>query len=72
MDTVGPMVAEPAHWEQDLSNFFERRSKRFGRREIQARAMGYVKGLLSPVERKNSWQLAEAREQRDPYSNQHF
>ncbi len=72
MDTVGPMAAERAHWEQELSDFFARISKRFGRREMQARGMEYVKGLLSPVERKNGWQLAEALERRDPYSIQHF
>ena len=32
---------------------------RFGRREPLQRALAYLKGLLSPLERKNGWQLAE-------------
>ena len=32
---------------------------RFHRSEPRRRALDYLKGLLSPVERKNGWQLAE-------------
>ena len=32
---------------------------RFERREPRQRALAYLKGLLSPLERKNGWQLAE-------------
>ena len=32
---------------------------RFRRPEPRRRALEYLKGLLSPVERKNGWQLAE-------------
>ena len=32
---------------------------RFHRSEPRRRALEYLKGLLSPVERKNGWQLAE-------------
>ena len=32
---------------------------RFGRPEPCRRALDYLQGLLSPVERKNGWQLAE-------------
>jgi Holliday junction resolvase-like predicted endonuclease len=31
----------------------------FKRVEVRKRAISYIKGLLSTVERKNSWQLAE-------------
>lgn len=31
----------------------------FERSEPRQRAMAYLRGLLSPAERKNSWQLAE-------------
>jgi hypothetical protein len=31
------------------------------RAEPQQRAMAYLRGLLSPAERKHSWQLAEVR-----------
>ncbi len=33
----------------------------FARSEAVSRAMSYMAGLLSPAERKNSWQLAEIR-----------
>ena len=36
-----------------------RLGKLFPRSETRLRAMGYLKGLLSPCARKNSWQLAE-------------
>jgi hypothetical protein len=32
---------------------------RFRRAEPRRRALAYLRGLLSPVERKNGWQLAE-------------
>ena len=31
----------------------------FARREARHHAWAYIRGLLSPVERKNGWQLAE-------------
>lgn len=43
---------------------------RFVRSEARQRAKEYVKGLLSPVERKNSWQLAEAVGAATPYGLQ--
>ena len=35
-------------------------------------AKKYITGLLSPVERKNGWQLAEARGDKTPYAIQQF
>jgi SRSO17 transposase len=32
----------------------------------------YLRGLLSPVERKNGWQLAEQAGQETPYATQHL
>jgi SRSO17 transposase len=45
---------------------------RFGRVEPRRRAMGYLRGLLAPVERKNGWQLAEAAGDRTPDGVQEF
>src|SRR5438093_5873080 len=43
-------------WQTDV----ERRiGAQFARREVRWRAWAYIRGLLSPVERKNGWQLAE-------------
>ena len=32
----------------------------------------YLRGLLSPVERKNGWQLAEEAGDQTPYATQHL
>jgi SRSO17 transposase len=38
--------------------------------ELRDHAVNYVRGLLEPVERKNSWQLAEQTGYRSPYAFQ--
>ena len=45
---------------------------RFARAEARQRAQAYLRGLLSPVERKNGWQLAEAVGDPTPYALQHL
>ena len=45
---------------------------RFARSEARRRAQTYLRGLLSPVERKNGWQLAEAAGDPTPYATQHL
>ncbi len=44
----------------------------FARSDARERAMAYLAGLLSPAERKNSWQLAEIRGDPNPYGFQHL
>ncbi len=44
----------------------------FARSDVLARAMSYLTGLLSPAERKNSWQLAEISGLANPYGFQHL
>jgi SRSO17 transposase len=44
----------------------------FARREVRGRAWAYIRGLLSPVERKNGWQLAEVNGETTPYGVQHL
>ncbi len=44
----------------------------FARRDAAAHASAYLKGLLSPVERKHGWQLAEAVGDATPYALQHL
>ena len=43
----------------------------FARREARRHAWAYIRGLLSPVERKNGWQLAEVNGDATPYGVQH-
>ena len=45
---------------------------RFVRREARRRAWAYLRGLLSPVERKNGWQVAEVNGDTTPYGVQHL
>jgi SRSO17 transposase len=44
----------------------------FARSEARQRALSYIGGLLSPAERKNSWQLAELNGDLNPYGFQHL
>jgi SRSO17 transposase len=44
----------------------------FARSEACERALAYIAGLLSPAERKNSWQLAEISGDSNPYGFQHL
>jgi SRSO17 transposase len=47
-------------------------SDRFSRAEARERAVNYLRGLLSPVERKNGWQLAEEAGDETPDATQHL
>lgn len=49
-----------AGWAVQFDRLAERLGPRFSRRDLRRRAVGYLRGLLGRVERKNSWQLAEA------------
>ena len=52
-------VAEVARWAKGIEGVHECIAGRFRRPEPRRRALDYLRGLLSPVERKNGWQLAE-------------
>jgi SRSO17 transposase len=44
----------------------------FARSDARERALSYLAGLLSPAERKTSWQLAEINGDPNPYGFQHL
>ena len=46
-------------WAEGIERVHECIAGRFRRPEPRRRALDYLRGLLSPVERKNGWQLAE-------------
>ncbi len=46
-------------WTAQFQDVCERIGPCFARSETRNRAQAYVRGLLSPIERKNGWQLAE-------------
>src|SRR5918995_1596925 len=47
-------------WARDLEALAARIAPRFCRAEPRRRALAYLRGLLSPLARKNGWQLADA------------
>ena len=55
----GDEVAEVTRWAEGIEKVHGCIAGRFRRPEPRRRALDYLKGLLSPVERKNGWQLAE-------------
>lgn len=59
-------------WTRYLDEIAERISLRFSRAEPRHLALHYLRGLLSPTERKNGWQLAETLGHASPYSVQHL
>jgi SRSO17 transposase len=58
-------IAEVVGWAEEFANVHTRIASRFARPEPYERALAYMKGLLSPIARKNGWTLAEhAKEMR--------
>src|SRR5918912_576765 len=55
-----------------LNDIERRLAPYFERAEPRQRAMAFLRGLLSPAERKNSWQLAEVSGDTTPYGLQHL
>ena len=55
----GDEVEAVARWADGIEEMHQRMVGRFRRPEPRRRAVAYLRGLLSPVERKNGWQLAE-------------
>jgi len=61
---------EVVGWAQALVRLHARIASRFARPEPLRRALAYLQGLLSCVERKNGWQLAEHAREATPYGMQ--
>jgi SRSO17 transposase len=59
-----------ARWAGCLDEVHARIAGCFARSEQRQRARAYLQGLLSPIERKNGWQLAEAAGEANPYGYQ--
>ncbi len=68
LDLLDVQVWQTVYWAE-----VERRiGPVFARADTRARARAYLTGLLSPVERKNGWQLAEITGDPNPYGVQHL
>jgi len=63
-------LSELNEWANDFETFHSRFAPLFGRRETREQAVKYLHGLISAVERKNSWQLAEAVGDKTPDASQ--
>jgi len=59
-------------WATAFDALFARIAPRFARQEAREHARAYLQGLLSPVDRKNGWQLAEFVGDQTPYALQHL
>ena len=59
MATSRDEVGEVARWAEGIERVHECIGGRFRRPEPRRRALDYLRGLISPVERKNRWQLVE-------------
>ena len=71
--TPSPLVtslSEVMHWREALRELHARLACHFARPEPYARALRFVEGVLSSVERKNGWQLAEQAREATPYGMQ--
>jgi SRSO17 transposase len=62
--------ADVVSWTAEWVEIQERIGPRFARSEQRQWVRRYVDGLLSPVERKNGWQLAEHAGEARPYGMQ--
>src|SRR5881227_4334815 len=70
-----PLSSSPspeAVWSAAFAEVGERIGPVFARAETRQRAQVYLRGLLSPVERKNGWQLAEEAGEATPYAMQYL
>ena len=59
-------------WERELSSVMTRTAQLFYRRESKRHAEQYLRGLLSPLARKNGWTIAEYVGETEPKALQRF
>ncbi len=67
-----PTAAQVRVWADEVTAVGDRIGRHFARSEPRARAVGYIRGLLSQTERKNGWQLAEHLDDSTPDGVQHL
>ncbi len=59
-------------WTSLFDSLCERIGPCFARSETRERVKAYLRGLLSPIERTNGWQLAEEAGLPTPYAMQYL
>jgi SRSO17 transposase len=70
--TADPTPADAAYWAAELQTVLAHLGRHFARSETRVHLRAYLTGLLSPIERKNGWQLAEHAGDATPYGLQHL
>lgn len=69
---TGTALETLAEWSNLLKSFQQRLGSYFARSEARQAGFNYIQALLSPVERKNGWQVAEQVGDANPYRVQHL
>src|SRR5438128_650826 len=77
MATFDPLFIDESEysvqaWAQAFDTLIEHIAPRFARQEAREHVHAYLQGLLSPIQRKNGWQLAEFVGDKTPYALQHL
>jgi len=72
LSTLATQLVPLPDWETHFDNITKRLAPRFAHPKARQQASEYLQGLLSPVERKNGWQLAEHLGHETPYRVQHL
>jgi SRSO17 transposase len=67
-----PTDQEVSGWADEIDSVTRLIGTRFSRRDLHAHCKSYLRGLISRVERKNGWQLAEELGEQTPTNLQHF
>jgi SRSO17 transposase len=63
-------LPEVLHWYASLQHLHQRLAPHFARREPFQRTLRFLQAILSSVERKNGWQVAEQAREANPYGMQ--
>ena len=69
---TGVALEALSEWSSTLKTFQQKLGKHFARSEARLAGFDYIQALLSPVERKNGWQMAEQVGYANPYRFQHL
>src|SRR5438552_9196989 len=72
VSSSSPLASPQALWGRAFEEVCERIGPAFARPETRERAQAYLRGLLSPIERKNGWQLAEEAGEATPSAMQYL
>ena len=67
-----PTDRDVRRWAEEIEEVARRIGPRFSRRDLREHSVRYLQGLISRIERKNGWQLAEQLGEPTPTNLQHF